>query len=132
MQTVGSDLINLAAYPIHKHGAERNAVLARVRGDLARDGCAVLPGFLTAQGIDALTQEAQGVAGKGHRSFSRTNAYFTKDDPTLDLGDPRRRYFERSNAFIPADNFVKNGPLRQVHDFDGFDSFIQDLSLIHI
>ena len=74
----------------------------------------------------ALTAEADGVADKGHKSFSRTNAYFTKDDPSLPEDDPRRQFFDRSNAFIPADNFAKDGPLRTVHDFEGFDGFIRD------
>ena len=126
MHDRGSDLINLERYPIHREGPERTALLAGVQGDLARDGCAVLKGFLTSDGIAALTQEANGAADKGHKSFSRTNAYFTEDDPSLHDDDPRRQFFERSNAFIAADNFAKHGPLRQVHDFEGFDQFIQD------
>ncbi|MGC1504621.1 MAG: hypothetical protein WA782_10830 [Sulfitobacter sp.] len=126
MQYCGADLINLERYPIHQDGTARNAVLAKVHEDLARDGCAVLKGFLTSVGISALTQEAERVADKGHKSFSRTNAYFTQDDPSLPVDDPRRRFFERSNAFIPADNFAKHDPLRSVQDFEGFDRFIQD------
>ena len=126
MQYRPSDLINLERYPIHRDGPARAALLAGVQEDLARDGCAVLKGFLTPDGIAALTQEAISVAGKGHKSFSRTNAYFTEDDPSLPHDDPRRQFFERSNAFIAADNFAKHGPLRQVHDFEGFDQFIQD------
>ena len=119
-------LINLESYPIHPHGDGRNAVLSQVRADLAKDGCAVLKGFLTEAGIEALTQEADGVAAHAHRSFNRTNPYFTQDDPSLPEHDPRRRFYDRSNAFIPADNFVKDGPLRRVHDFGGFDAFIRD------
>ncbi len=121
-----SQLINLSDYPIHEEGEARNAVLAQVRADLAKDGCAVLKGFLTQTGIAALTQEADSVATHAHRSFNRTNPYFTKDDAALPQGDPRRRFYDRSNAFIPADNFAKTGPLRAVHDFDGFDTFIRD------
>jgi hypothetical protein len=126
MATNVTDLINLAKYPIHKAGADRDAILTRVREDLARDGCAVLKEFLTEVGIAALTEEADSVADKGHKSFNRTNAYFTRDDPTLPVTDPRRQFFDRSNAFIPADNFEPHGALRSVHDFDGFDRFIQD------
>ena len=126
MHYCGADLINLERYPIHREGPERKAVLTTVQKDLARDGCAVLKGFLTSDGIAALTQEAEGVADRGHKSFSRTNVYFTEDDPDLPADDPRRQFFERSNAFIPADNFEKRGPLRSVHDFDGFDRFIQE------
>lgn len=126
MQYRSADLINLERYPIHHDGAARDAVLAGVHEDLARDGCAVLRAFLTSDGITALTQEAERVADKGHKSFSRTNAYFTQDDSSLPVDDPRRQFFERSNAFIPADNFAKHDPLRSVQDFDGFDRFIQD------
>ncbi len=125
MKTSAAHLINLTAYPIHQDGPDRDALLASVRADLARDGCAVLKGFLTPEGVAALTQEADGVAANGHKSYSKTNAYFTKDDPSLPGDDPRRQFFERSNAFIPADNFAKDGPLRAVHDFEGFDGFIK-------
>lgn len=126
MDQQSENFINLERYPIHRAGTQRDAILAQVHTDLARDGCAVLKGFLTDSGVDALRHEADSVATFGHRSFSRTNAYFTKDDPTLPKDDPRRQFFDRSNAFIPADNFAQNGALRSIHDFDGFDGFIQD------
>lgn len=121
-----ADLINLDIYPIHQ--ADTRAYrdkIAKVRADLAKDGCSVLKGFLTQKGIDALCAEADGVREKGHRSFNRTNAYFSKDDPSLPKNHPVRRFFDRSNAFIAADNFKPDGPLRQIHDFPGFDRFIQ-------
>ena len=120
------ELINLERYPIHvPDGAACAELLDHVRAELAEDGCAVLKNFLTPSGIAALTAEADRVASYGHRSFNRTNAYFTQDDPSLAPEHPKRRFFERSNAFIPADNFMRDGPLRCVHDFEGFDGFIQ-------
>jgi hypothetical protein len=121
-----NDLIDLARYPIHREGAARDAVVAGVRASLAEDGCAVLKRFLTPQAIAALTVEADRVAANGHRSFNRTNPYFTQDDPGLPADHPKRQFFERSNTFIPADNFLPEGPLRSIHDFYGFDRFIQD------
>ena len=119
------DFINLKTYPIGADGPERVALLETVRADLERDGCAVLKGFLTADGVAALTAEAESVSEQGHRSFNRTNVYFTKDDPDLPADHPKRQFFDRSNAFIPADNFSPDGALRQIHDFEGFDAFIQ-------
>lgn len=119
-------LIDLDRYPISAEGAARDAVLSAVRADLRRDGCAVIKGFLTPEGIAATVAEADSVAGQGHRSFSRSNAYFTTDDPTLPEDDPRRQFFERSNAFIPADNFAPGGALRSIFDTPGFDGFIRD------
>jgi hypothetical protein len=120
------NLVNIEAYPIHQDGEKRDAVLRNVRYSLAFDGCAVLKNFLTPEGIVALTQEADAVVEHAHRSYNRTNVYFTADDETVPANDPRRRFYDRSNAFIPADNFQTDGALRTIHDFDGFDRFIQD------
>jgi len=121
-----AELIELETYSIHREGVTLDAVVARVRADLARDGCAVIRSFLTPRAIALLTRETDGVAARGHRSFNRTNVYFTADDPGLPDDDPRRRFFERSNTFIAADNFAPGGPLRCIHDAPGFDRFIQD------
>ena len=120
------ELIDLDRYPIATPGPDRDAILETTRTALARDGCAVLKGFLTARGIAALKQEADSVADRGHLSFNRTNPYFTKDDPSLPEDDPRRQFYDRSNAFIPADNFAREGALRTIYDAPGFDGFIQD------
>lgn len=117
--------IDLKRYPIHKAGAARDRVIESVRDDLARDGCAVIKGFLTQDGVANLLTEAESVSDKGHRSYNRTNPYFTTDDPSLPQSDPRRVFFDRSNNFIPADNFAKNGALRSVQDFPAFDPFIK-------
>ena len=121
-----SQMINLERYPIDASGAAYDRVVETVRAGLNHDGCAVLKGFLTVAAITAIAAEASQVADKAHRSFSRTNPYFTKDDPSLDESDPRRRFFARSNAFIAADHFKPAGALRQVHDFPAFDPFIRD------
>jgi hypothetical protein len=126
MRLAASDLINLETYPISTPGPLRDAILTRVRDELELRGCAVLKGFLTPTGIAAAVAEADGVADKGHRSYSRTNAYFTQEDLSLPEGDPRRRFFDRSNAFIPADNFTAEGALRTVVDSEGFDTFIRE------
>jgi hypothetical protein len=120
------ELVDVERYPFNQKGPARDAILTRVRADLARDGCAVLKGFLTPAGVAALAAEADAVSDKGHKSYSRTNAYFTADNPELPADDPRRQFFERSNAFIPADNFDRGGALRRIHDAEGFDEFIQD------
>lgn len=126
MSETSSDLIDYERHPIVHAGQPRDDLLARVRSDLARDGCAVVKNFLTRKGIGALVSEADRVASKGHRSFNRTNVYFSKDDPSLPEDDPRRKFFDRSNSFVPADNLPKDGPLRTIHDSPGFDRFIQD------
>lgn len=123
---IAENLINLERYPIHEMGPARDAVIGQVRADLAKDGCAILKNFLTPEAIEEVTAEADQVHHLAHRSFGRTNPYFTKDDESLPENDPRRRFYDRSNAFIPADNFMANGPLRTIHDFPAFDPFVKD------
>ena len=126
MDTLAKELINYDLYPIAAPGAKRDSILVSIRKSLNEQGCAVLKGFLTPPGVAAAVAEADSVAERGHRSYSRTNAYFTADDPTLSTEDPRRQFFDRSNAFIPADNFKTDGPLRTIFDSTGFDDFIRD------
>ena len=121
-----AQLIDLARYPIHQpESAACKAVLARVHADLDRDGCAVLKGFLTPEGIAAGVAEAEAAAPAAHRSFNRTNAYFTQPKPDLPESHPVNRFYDRSNAFIPADNFGPAGALRTVFDMAGFDAFMK-------
>jgi hypothetical protein len=99
---------------------------ADLRRELEEDGCAVMPGFAHEAGLAHLIAEAESVAPHAHRSFNRTNAYFTRDDTRFGIGHPVRRFYDRSNAFVPADHFPKTGPLRRIYEFDGFMPFIRD------
>ncbi|WP_037309771.1 hypothetical protein [Ruegeria halocynthiae] len=120
------DLVDLGRYPIDCPGSRAyDQLISDLRRELDRDGCAVLPGFVHADGVAHLLQEAKAVAPKAHRSFSRTNAYFTKDDPRFGTAHPVRRFYDRSNAFVPADNFAKSSPLRRIYAFEGFLPFIR-------
>ena len=118
-------LINLSNYPIDQPSDKLNTVIDQVRSDLEKDGCAIIRGFLSKEGVSELIKETTSVAHYAHHSSALTNAYFTADDPSLPKSHPKRQFFERSNAFIPADNFSKTGALRNIFDHEGFDEFIR-------
>lgn len=120
------DLVDLDRYPIDRPGTEAfDAMLTAIREDLARDGCAVLRGFAHEGGLKALCAEADAQADKAHRSFGATNVYFSQDDPALPSSHPARQFFERSNAFVPADHFSADGPLRRIYEDSTFMPFIR-------
>jgi hypothetical protein len=96
-----------------------------VRASLAESGCAVLRGFVRPQWIDRLVAECDDVQGAGHRSFNRTNPYFTQDHPDLDPAHPLRRFYDRSNAFVPGDQFGPASPIRALYEWPPFAPFIQ-------
>lgn len=121
------DIVDLGRYPIDRPGSPAyRRMIGDLQRDLDRDGCAVLPGFVHEEGLTRLVAEADSVAGQGHKSFSRTNAYFGKDDPTLPQGHPVRQFYDRSNAFIPADNFGADSPLRRIYEYPTFMPFIRE------
>lgn len=127
MQTIDvSDVIDLSRYPIDQINSPAcQQLIAETLVKLQDDGCAVLKGFIRPQRIDDLIAEADRVAQFGHRSFNRTNAYFTQDDPSLPESHPLRRFYDRSNAFVPADNFSDGSILRAIYEWSAFPAFIK-------
>ena len=120
-----SDYVDTGRYPFDAAGPARDALVARLRSALDADGCAVLKGFVRADRIAELIEESDRVAVHGHRNFSRTNAYFTQDRPDLPASHPLRRFYDRSNAFVPADNFGSESILRAIYEWPAFGPFIQ-------
>jgi hypothetical protein len=125
MRIDARDFLDLNRYPIAEPGAARDALLAGLKAELDRDGCAVLKAFVRPDRIADLVRESDRVAVHGHRNFSRTNAYFTQDKPTLPASHPQRRFYDRSNAFVPADHFGEDSILRSIYECPAFAPFIQ-------
>lgn len=120
-------LVDLEKYPIDQPDCEATrALIAQTRSRLKQDGCAVLKGFLKPEALPELVREAEEASPNAHASHNRTNAYFTKDDPALAPSHPVRRFFDRSNAFIPADNFGEGSGLRAIYQAPCFAPFIRE------
>ncbi len=119
------DYVDTQRYPIGVNGAARDALVAQLRDELDTVGCAVLKGFVPAARLHELVAECDRVAVHGHRNFSRTNAYFTQDRPEYPASHPLRRFYDRSNAFVPADNFGAESILRSIYEWPVFAPFIQ-------
>jgi hypothetical protein len=112
-------------YPIHVEGEARAALLAELRARLDDGGCAVLKGFIRPGALPDLVSECDRVQALGHRNFNRTNPYFTQDHPDLPPSHPLRRFYDRSNAFVPADHFGRDSVLRAIYEWPAFAPFIQ-------
>jgi hypothetical protein len=119
------DYVDTARFPIDSPGAERDALVGRIHAELGDTGCAVLKGFVRAERIDSLVAECDRVAVHGHRNFNKTNPYFTTDRPQLPASHPLRRFYDRSNAFVPADNLGADSVIRGIYEWPPFAPFIQ-------
>jgi len=125
MSIDAAEFIDVERYPIANPGAARTALIGQLRAAIGRDGCAVLPGFFRAERLPELVAECDRVAPYGHRNFSRTNPYFTADRPELPPTHPLRRFYDRSNAFVPADHFGDDSILRAIYEWPAFAPFVQ-------
>ena len=119
------DTVDTERFPVDLPGAARDALVAQLQAELAEAGCAVLKRFVRAERIPDLVAECDRVAPHGHRNFNRTNAYFTQDHPGLPASHPLRRFYDRSNAFVPADNFGHDSIIRAIYEWPPFAPFIQ-------
>ena len=122
-----ADYIDTDRYPIDGDETQRMAVIAPLRAAIEAEGCAVLKGFVRSHRIAELVDECDRVAEYGHRNFNRTNPYFSVDQPELPEHHPRRRFFDRSNAFVPADHFGDTSILRAMYEWPQFAPFIQSV-----
>jgi hypothetical protein len=120
-----ADLVDRTRYPLGEPGPALDACIVQARRALEADGCAVLKRFVRAAHLPALIAECDRVAPHAHRSFNRTNVYFTADRPDLPPHHPLRRFYERSNAFVPADHLGSDSLLRALYEWPAFAHFIQ-------
>ena len=119
--------IDVERYPVDQPGSDRySALIDHIHDELEQDGCAVLKGFVPEEALSGLIGEADRAAPNAHDSRNRTNVYFSQDDMSLDASHPKRRFFDRSNAFIPADNFGADSALRAIYEWPAFFRFMRE------
>ena len=122
-----SDYIDLTRYPIDEVGSARKALIKESNLAIQNDGCVVLKGFVRQELVSELVAECDRVERHGHRNFTRTNPYFLSDREDLPTSHPLRRFYDRSNAFVPADNFGSESILRAIFNWSAFSPFIKEV-----
>ena len=119
------NIVRLALYPIHEpNNPDCRGLVARCRAKLTATGCCSLPGFLTPDGLAEMTALSERAARDAHISRIRTNVYFTKDDETLPPDHPKRRFMDRTSAFVPADCIPAGSVQRRIYDWSAFMPFL--------
>ena len=127
MKIIASEYIDLTRYPIDEVGSARKALVEESNLAIKDGGCVVLKGFVKQERISELVAECDRVERHGHRNFTRTNPYFLNDREDLPLTHPLRRFYDRSNAFVPADNFGSDSILRAIFDWPAFSPFVKEV-----
>ena len=127
MKIIASEYVDLTKYPINEVGPARKALIKDSNLAIKDEGCVVLKGFIRQDRISELVAECDRVESRGHRNFTRTNPYFLSDREDLPLTHPLRRFYDRSNAFVPADNFGSESILRAIFDWPAFSPFVKEV-----
>ena len=122
-----TEYLDTSRYPIAESSQKRAEIVTSAQSSIRADGCVVLKGFIRPNKIADLVAECDRVEKFGHRNFTRTNPYFTADREDLPTSHPLRRFFDRSNAFVPADNFGADSILRKIFEWPAFSRFIKEV-----
>ena len=118
-----TDLVDADRYPVADlDGEAGQAMVAELRGQLAKDGACRLPGFLRPAAVTALAAEAEALAPLAYRGPTEASPYYAKRDDRL--GDdlpadhPRRRRATRVLSQVAYDLIPGDAGIRRVYEWD--------------
>ncbi|EAR08132.1 hypothetical protein [Reinekea blandensis] len=120
-----ADLVDLQRYPIDDPESEPwRALVKQVREHLDKDGCAVLPEFITADGLKQLRAETNALADKAFFQRRECNIYNSEPDASLPEHDPRQIFFERSSGFVTRDTIPADTALQRLYVSPGLKQLV--------
>ena len=123
-----TQIVDRARYPIDEpsNALTRRAV-SEASAALASDGCAVVRGFLSEQGLQALLGEASEREGLAYYSPNKQcNVYLGDGDPGLPPDHPRNRLMERTNGFVTADRLGPGTSSHALYHWQPLSRFLAD------
>jgi hypothetical protein len=119
------DLIDLARYPIDRlASAAGRKLVADCRRGFGSDGALALSGFVLADAIGGMRDEALALAALAHPGEKHHNVYLIDGDPQFPGEHPRNRS-QRTQISTVADDLIPRGSrLRALYDWTPLRSFL--------
>ena len=105
----------------------KDEFIGNCQTQLDTEGCSVLKGFLTAEGIARVEQQTTAVAPKAYYKTRHTNCYDSADDPSLPVDHPVRCFMERTQAFVAKDVIPQDDLIAQLYRNHEFQKFVATL-----
>lgn len=123
-----NELINRRVYPIDEpDNPKRASAVEAVRASLAEDGCAVVQNFFGEKGLSALRAEAHARKANAYYSAKKAcNVYLGDGNPDRPGDHPQNVFLERTNGFIPADNYTEDTVSRRFYYWRPLQDFLAD------
>ena len=121
-------LIDLARYPLDDlEGAGARAVVETARKSLAERGVAILPGFATADAIQAMAKEAGELEPQSHLEDVWGTPYLELPDESFPEGHPRRTNVHSLTSVIAYDLIGRDSALRALYEWEGMLAFVSEV-----
>lgn len=121
---VVDEIVDLDRYPLHEPVAAK-ALATAVGQSLARDGAAVLDGFLRPAALSLLADELSATARHVPIRRHRTTVHSRRDlEATLDPSDPRVVELEWHAGHVTRDMIPAHSPAQQLYVAPAFKRFI--------
>ena len=119
-----AEVVDGDRYPLGEPGPALDAVVVRVRAELAATGCSVLRDFVPPSGRHRLRAEGEHAAGRAHHGVETVNVYNTAPDPALPADHPAHRTVARGNAFVARDDLGADTLLEGLYTDPAFRAFV--------
>ena len=122
------EIIDLERYPVDALESPRTqAVIETARRSLAERGVAILPGFVRAETLAAMSREAEALQPKGHLEDVWGTPYLELPDESFPEGHPRRTPGHSLTWVIAYDLIPAESPLRALYEWDPLMHFVGEI-----
>ena len=109
--------VDLRRYPLGEPEAMA-PVVDRARAGLARDGVAILEGFLRPDAVAAICEECHVLAPSAHHAITVGTPYLSLPDESFPAGHPRRSEVRSSLAAVAYDLIGSDSLLRALYEWE--------------
>ena len=109
--------IDTRRYPIGASGAMAG-VVASARAALARDGVAILDGFLRPEAVEVICAECESLGSIAHHHTVMGTPYLALPDESFPEGHPRRAEIRSALNAVAYDQFPADSLLRALYEWE--------------
>jgi hypothetical protein len=118
--------VDLHEYPIHAPTLRQRLVRER-RRQIADEGCAILPGFVTAPAVQRMVKDVQAALPNAHRRDLLLGAYGDPGDEAMPDGHPRRHKSPYRMWTIATDDLRQDSALVSLYEWEPLTTFIGEM-----
>jgi len=117
--------VNTSHYPLAEpDGLAWRSAVARVRAELAADGCSVLRDFIRPARLTTLGEQCASIAGRAYDEVRTVNVYNTAPDPSLPPDHPAHLTMARGNSFVARVDIPDDFLIHRLYLDHGFQRFL--------